>query len=101
MMYIITFKDLAWKEHVALLNNISMNDVGVEAEKRIDTGFVCFRDRGGGHRGGVLIWSRQVSYNYRAGIQFVPLSRDAEEVVNGKVSLLRDHKPLLDATAII
>lgn len=100
-MCVITFKDLAWKDHVAFLKDISMNGVGVEAETRIDTGFVWFRDRVGGHRGGVLMWSRQVGYNYRAGIQFVPLSRDAEEFVNSQVSLLRDHKPLHDPTAVI
>jgi hypothetical protein len=100
-MCIITFKDLAWKDHVAFLKDISMNGVGVEAETRIDTGFVWFRDRVGGHRGGVLMWSRQVGYNYRAGIQFVPLARDAEEFVDSQVSLLRDHKPLRDPTAII
>ena len=47
------------------------------------------------------MWSRQVGSNYRAGIQFVPLSRDAEEFVNSQVSLLRDHKPLSNPTAII
>jgi hypothetical protein len=100
-MCIITFKDLAWKDHVVSLKNISMNGAGVEAEKRIDTGFTWFRDRIGGHRGGVLMWSRQVGYNYRAGIQFVPLSRDAEEFVNSQISLLRDHKPLRHPTAVI
>ncbi|NTW57571.1 MAG: PilZ domain-containing protein [Nitrospirae bacterium] len=100
-MCIITFKDLAWKDHVAFLKDVSMNGVGVEAEKRIDTGFVWFRDRVGGHRGGVLMWSRQVGYSYRAGIQFVPLSRDAEEFVDSQVSLLRDDKPLHDPTAVI
>jgi len=100
-MCIITFKDLAWKDQVVSLKNISMNGVGVEAEKKIDTGFVWFRDRVGGNRGGVLMWSRQVGYNYRAGIQFVPLSRDAEEFINSQISLLRDHKPLRHPTATI
>ena len=100
-MCIITFKDLSWKDQLAFLKDISTNGVGVESEKRIDTGFVWFLERVGGHRGGVLMWSRQVAYNYRAGIQFVPLSRDAEEFVNSQVSLLRDHKPLSDPTAII
>jgi hypothetical protein len=100
-MCIITFKDLAWKDHVVFLKDISMSGVGVEAEKRIDTGFVWFRDHVGGHRGGVLMWSRLVGYNYRAGIQFVPLARDAEEFVNSQISLLRDHKPLRHPTATI
>jgi hypothetical protein len=100
-MCIITFKDLSWKDQLAFLKDISMNGVGVEADKRIDTGFVWFRDRVGGHRGGVLMWSRQVGYNYRAGIEFVPLSREAEQFVNSQVDLLRDNKPLRDPGSIM
>lgn len=100
-MCIITFKDLAWKDHIAVLKDISTNGVGVEAEQRINTGFVWFRDRVGGHRGGVLLWSRQVGDNFRGGIQFVPLSRDSEQFVNSQIDLLRDHQPLVDPKAVI
>ncbi len=98
---IITFKDLAWSDHVAYLKDISANGVGVESEKRIDSGFVWFRDRVGGHRGGVMMWSRQVGYNFRAGIQLVPLSREAEQFVQDQVGLLRAHQPLRQPEAIM
>jgi hypothetical protein len=100
-MCIITFKDLSWKDQLALLKDISMNGVGVESEKQIDPGFVWFRDRVGGHRGGVLMWSRQVGYHYRAGIEFVPLSREAEQFVQSQVGLLRAHQRLSDPEAVI
>jgi hypothetical protein len=100
-MCIITFKDLVWRDERAFLKDISKYGIGVESENRIDTGFAWFRDRIGGHRSGVLMWSRQVGYNYRAGIQFIPLSRDEEKFVNGQISLLRAHLPLRDPAAII
>jgi hypothetical protein len=98
---VITFKDLAWRDHTAYIKDFSIGGVGVESEKRIGQGFVWFKDRVGGHRGGVLMWSRQVGYNYRAGIQFVPLSRDAERFVQDQVGLLRAHQPMRNPEAII
>jgi hypothetical protein len=100
-MCVITFKDLSWKDQLALLKDISMNGVGVESQKQIDPGFVWFRDRVGGHRGGVLMWSRQIGYHYRAGIEFVPLSREAEQFVQSQVGLLRAHQRLSDPEAVI
>ena len=100
---VITFKDLAWSDHVAYLKDISANGVGVgvESGKHIDPGFVWFRDRVGGHRGGVMMWSRQVGYIFRAGIQLVPLSREAEQFVQEQVGLLRSHQPLRQPEAIM
>lgn len=100
-MCVITFKDMAWKDHRAYLKDISMNGVGVESEKHIDPGFVWFQDRVGGHRGGVMMWSQQVGYNFRAGIQLVPLSRESEQFVEGQVGLLRAHQSLRQPEAIM
>jgi hypothetical protein len=100
-MCVITFKDMAWKDHLAYLKDLSMNGVGVASEKRIDPGFVWFRDRVGGHRGGVLMWSEQVGYHFRAGIQFLSFSREAEQFVEDEVGLLRAHQPLRQPEAII
>jgi hypothetical protein len=100
-MCVITFKDLSWKDQFAFLKDISTSGVGVESEKPMDPGFVWFHERVGGHRGGILMWGRQVGYNYRAGIEFVPLSREAEQFVHDQVGLLRAHQPLLDAEAIM
>jgi len=100
-MCVITFKDMTWQDHLAYLKDISTGGVGIESEKRIDTGFVWFGDRVGGHRGGVMMWSRQVGYNFRAGIQLVPLSREAERFVQDQVRLLREHHPLRRPEAIM
>jgi hypothetical protein len=100
-MCVITFKDLSWKDQFAFLKDISTNGVGVESEQRMDPGFVWFRERVGGHRGGVLMWGKQVGYNYRAGIEFVPLSREAEQFVHSQVGLLRAHQSLNKPEAIM
>jgi len=100
-MCVITFKDMVWKDHRAYLKDISTNGVGIESEKHIDPGFVWFQDRVGGHRGGVMMWSQQVGYNFRAGIQLVPLSLESEQFVEGQVGLLRAHQPLRQPEAIM
>jgi hypothetical protein len=98
---VITFKDLSWKDHAAQLKDISKGGVGIESEDRIDRGFVWFNGRVGGYRGGVLLWSRQTGFTYRAGIQLVKLTRDQEQFVQEQVSLVRAHEPLRNPEAII
>jgi hypothetical protein len=98
---LITFKNLSWTDHTAQLKDISRDGIGIESELAIERGFVWFRDRVGGHRGGVLMWSRQHAPNFRAGIQFVPLSRSEEQYVQEEVAMLRGHAPLRNPEAII
>ena len=98
---LITFKDLAWKDHHAQLKDISREGIGIESNQPIDRGFVWFRNRVGGYRGGVLMWSRQAGPNFRAGIQFVALSRSQEQYVQEEVAMVRGHAPLRNPEAII
>ncbi len=98
---LITFKDLSWTDHTAQLKDISRDGIGIESEQPIDRGFVWFRDRVAGFRGGVLMWSRADGRNFRAGIQFVPLSRSQEQYVQEEVSMVRGHAPLRNPEAII
>jgi len=98
---LITFKDLAWVDHAAHLKDISVNGVGIESRRQIDRGFVWFRDRVGGHRGGVLMWSRRAGMTYRAGIQLVRLTRDQENFLQEQVAMVRSHQPLRNPEAII
>ncbi len=98
---IITFKDLAWMDHTAFLKDISTSGIGLECSSPIEVGFAWFKDRVAGHRSGVLLWSRQVGPSFRAGVQFVPLSREAEHFVQAQVDLLRSHQPLLDPEAVL
>jgi hypothetical protein len=60
----------------------------------MEEGFVWFRDRVGGFRGGVLMWTRQVGEQFRAGIRFVPLSIVEETTVREQIEHARTHKPL-------
>jgi hypothetical protein len=98
---VITFKDLAWTDHTALLMDISRHGAGIESDVRIDPGFVWFRDRLGGFKGGVLMWSRQSDKRFRAGIRFVPLTRSEEQFINEQIALVRTHQPLQDPVAVI
>ncbi len=98
---LITFKDLVWKDHYAHLKDISRDGIGIESAQPIDRGFVWFRDRVGGYRGGVLMWSSQADPGFRAGIQFVPLSRAEEHYVQEEVAMVRGHAPLRNPEAII
>jgi hypothetical protein len=98
---LITFKDLAWTDHKAQLKDISREGIGIESDQPIERGFVWFRNRVGGYRGGVLMWSRAEGPNFRAGIQFVPLSRSQEQYVQEEVAMVRGHAPLRNPEAII
>ncbi len=98
---LIMSKDLAWTDHTVNLKDIGRDGVGIESPRRIDQGFVWFHDRVGGFRGGVLIWSRPQGSNFRAGIQFIPLSLSQENEIDDKVRLMREHAPLRSPEALI
>jgi len=98
---IITFKQLEWKDHVAQIVDLSKKGVGVESITHLEPGFVWFRDRVGGYKGGVLVWSKQLGTKCRAGIKFLLLSRDAEQSVQERLARLKAHTPLRDPEEII
>ncbi|HXY54397.1 MAG TPA: PilZ domain-containing protein [Nitrospirota bacterium] len=98
---IITFKQLEWKDHVAHIVDLSKKGIGVESISYLEPGFVWFKDRVGGHRGGVLVWSKQLGAKYRAGIKFLALSRDAERSVQEHLSRSKPHTPVRDPEKII
>ncbi len=98
---LIMFKDLSWTDHTADVKDIGRDGVGIESQQRIDQGFVWFRDRVGGFRGGFLVWSRPQGSNFRAGIQFVPLSLSQENDIEDKVRMMHEHAPLRNPEALI
>lgn len=98
---VITFKRLEWTDHVACLVDISRSGVGIETDGRIEPGFVWFRDRVGGHKSGVLMWSKLQGQKYRAGVKFVSLSRDEEQYLQEQVAQFRPHRPLRDPETLI
>jgi hypothetical protein len=78
---LITLKDRGWADHVVRLRDMSESGVGIESEQALDRGLVWFHDRVAGHKGGVLVWCKKIEERYRAGIHFVPLSREEERQV--------------------
>ncbi len=98
---VITFKDLAWKDHTALLLDISRHGMGIESGERLEPGFAWFQERVSGHRSGVLMWSKQAGDVHRGGVRFVSLSRDEEQFVNEQIGLLRSGRLIEDPVAVI
>ncbi len=98
---IISFQRLLWTDVQARIVDLSVTGVGIDSDEQLEPGFVWFKERVGGHRGGVLMWSRREDGRFRAGIRFVPLSRDEEQYVQEQVSRSRPHKPVHDPETII
>jgi len=98
---LIPFKSLVSTVMVAHVIDISAKGVGIEAGQQLEPGFVWFRDRIGGFKGGLLVWSRQVGEKYRAGVRFVSLSREKELFVQDRVTSLRPLEPLHNPEVVI
>ncbi len=78
---VISFKKLEWAEYVVRVVDISGRGVGIESPCPLEPGFVLFWNKLGGHKGGVLLWSRKQGEQYRAGIRFVALSTEDERTL--------------------
>ena len=80
---LIAFDQPMRTEHVVRIVDVSVIGVGIESNERIEPGLICFKEKVGGQKYGVLIWSKLSSGGYRAGIQFVVLSPEEEVVPPG------------------
>lgn len=98
---VITFKRLEWIDHTGRILARSTTGIRLESDKPIDPGFVWFSDRVGGHKGGVLMWCKKLGRNYRAGIQFVPLTRDEERRIQERTVRSSSHRPRRSPDEII
>jgi hypothetical protein len=100
-MGIITFQQHEWKDHNAQIVDISIVGIGIESSQQIEPGLVWFKERIGGYKSGVLMWSKPSGSRFRAGIKFVPLSRDEEAYVHEQVKQSLPCKPVRDPAQII
>jgi len=98
---IIAFKRLTWSDHIARIVDINRQGVGIEVGSPVEPGFVWFKDRVWGHRGGLLLWSKQVGTGYRAGIKFLSLSLDEERSLQNHLAQSGMHKPLADPEKVV
>jgi hypothetical protein len=97
----IPFKSLVCAVAVAHVVDLSRYGLGIESDQQLEPGFVWFKDRIGGFKGGLLVWAKKVGTKYRAGIKFVPLSRDKELLVQGRIDAIRPFQPLNNPEVII
>jgi len=98
---IIAFKQLTWTNHIARIVDINKQGVGIEMNSCVEPGFVWFKDRVWGHRGGLLLWSKQVGAAYRAGIKFLALTLDEEESLHRHIVQSGIHRPLADPEKVV
>ena len=98
---IIPFKSLVCAVAVAQVVDLSKYGLGIESHQQLEPGFVWFKDRIGGFKGGLLVWAKKSGAKYRAGIKFVPLSRDKERLVQDRIDAMRPFQPLQDPGVII
>jgi len=93
---VISFKKLEWTNYVVQIVNLSIIGVGIESTQKIEPGLIWFKERVGGYKCGVLKWSKQNGPAYRAGVEFVTLSRDEEEYIQEQLKQSEPHKPIPD-----
>ena len=98
---IIPFKSLVCAVAVAHVVDLSRYGLGIESDQQLEPGFVWFKDRIGGFKGGLLVWAKKAGTKYRAGIKFVPLSRDKELLVQGRIDAIRPLQPLHNPEVMI
>jgi len=98
---VITFNELEWSDHVAQIVDISVIGLGIVSQQRLEPGLVWFKSHVGGFKSGVLMWSKQEGSAFRAGIRFVPLSREEETYLQEQVQKSRPSQPLRDPHQII
>ncbi len=98
---IIAFKHLKWTDHIARIVDINKQGVGIEVSSCVEPGFVWFKDRVWGHRGGLLLWSKQVGTACRAGIKFLSLSLEEEQSLQRHIVQSGIHRPLADPEKVV
>jgi hypothetical protein len=99
--WVIPFKSLECVILIAHVVDLSKYGVGIESDQPLEPGFVWFKDRIGGFKGGLLVWSRQKDGKYRAGVKFIPLSRDKELLVQERIAVMRPNQPIHNPEVII
>jgi PilZ domain len=100
-MDVITFNQLDRTDHHGLIVDISKSGVGIESNAPVEPGFVWFRDRIWGQHSGVLLWSKQVGTQYRSGIRFAALPRNAELCAKNQLAQSVPREPLKDLERLV
>jgi hypothetical protein len=100
-MGVVSFDTFEWTDHTVRIVNLSVLGAGIHSQKRIEPGLIWFKERVGGYKCGILKWSAEIGPPYRAGIEFLSLSRDVEEYLQKQVEQSRPNKIIPDPDHIL
>jgi hypothetical protein len=98
---LIPFKSLVSTDLVAHVIDVSKQGVGIESDHPLQPGFIWFKDRINGFKGGLLVWAKAAGERYRAGVKFVPLSHSKEQLVQDRMTSTQPSQPLHNPEVII
>jgi hypothetical protein len=96
-MCLLSFKRMEKCDVIAEIVDVTPAGIGIKIIHKVDPGFVWFSEKIEGHRGGLLMWSKELDSLYRGGIKFVPLSTQDEQIIEEK---LADDGPAKDPMGI-
>lgn len=83
-MCLLSFKRMEKCDLLAEIVDVTPAGIGIKVIHKVDPGFVWFSEKIEGHRGGLLMWSKELDSLYRGGIKFVPLSTQDEQMIGEK-----------------
>ena len=70
---VIQFGKLHRQDITVLGVDISEGGVGIRSDVPLAPGFVWFWRPVGNQKGGMIVWSKKIDNQYRAGVQFLPI----------------------------
>jgi len=97
----ISAQGLAWTDHEVSIVDYNVTGLGIETDKPIEPGFIWFKQPVFGHKCGRRVWCRPSDARYRAGIEFISLSRQDEEYFLQQIEQLRPEKPFPDPKQVL
>ncbi|HTG01700.1 MAG TPA: PilZ domain-containing protein [Nitrospirota bacterium] len=98
---VISFENLERIDYQAKILDLSVIGIGIESPKRIPPGIIWFRKCVSGQKYGTLVWCKEIGGAYRAGIQFLTLSREEEDYITRQIEEGHPNEPVSDPDHIV
>ena len=97
----ISMPDLGWSDHFVKIMDYSVIGIGIESDRPIDPGIIWFKENLYGQKCGFLMWCKKGDTSYRAGIQFISLTREEEKYIRKQIEQGQHFKRIQDPDRII
>ncbi len=98
---VISLNNFEWSDHLVKIVDYSVIGIGIESDLPIEPGVIWFKENLYGQKCGSLVWCKKSEVRYRAGIQFISLTREQEEYIRQQVEQMRYFKRIQDPKQII